>query len=215
VDAHAPARGLGAVVLSGGAAARLGGADKASIEVAGRTLLEHALAALAEVPEVVVVGAEVPTSRPVTFTREDPVGGGPAAGLLAGLERFARTPDWVVVLAVDMPLVSPDTVRRLTAALRDDGAVLVEPGGQVQYLCAAYSTAALARAAEVLGDTGSPGGHGLSMRRLVGGLRLAQVPADGAETRDLDTWEDLADLRQTFGDRAPLRPESQGGQGVS
>ena len=40
---------LGGVVLSGGGAARFGGADKASIELAGETLLERALRALAEV----------------------------------------------------------------------------------------------------------------------------------------------------------------------
>jgi molybdopterin-guanine dinucleotide biosynthesis protein A len=193
---------FGAVVLSGGEAVRLGGADKASIEVGGRTLLEHALAALGEIGEVVVVGAEVPTSRPVTFTREDPAGGGPAAGLLAGLRLLldtpsARTPVWVVVLAVDMPLVSRDTVHRLVDAVRDDGAVLVDPAGRTQYLCAAYSVEALER---VRRESGIEAGHGLAMRHLVADLRLAQVAAVGDETRDLDTWEDLADLRSTLGE---------------
>ena len=81
------------------------------------TLLEHVLGALAEVPEVVVVGDEVVTSRPVTFVREDPAGGGPAAGLLAGLAGFPRPPRLVVVLAVDMPLVTTATVRRLVEAV--------------------------------------------------------------------------------------------------
>jgi molybdopterin-guanine dinucleotide biosynthesis protein A len=187
---------FGGIVLSGGGAARLGGVDKASIEVGDRTLLEHAIAALAEASEIVVVGAEVPTSRPVTFTREDPVEGGPAAGLLAGLCAFARTPDRVVALAVDMPLVSPDTVHRLLAAAQEDGAVLVDPSGRDQYLCAAYSVSALeeaGRAAE--GDAG----HGLAMRDLVGSLRLARVPATGDEAHDLDTWEDLARLREVLG----------------
>jgi molybdopterin-guanine dinucleotide biosynthesis protein A len=189
---------LGAVVLSGGGAARLGGADKASIEVGGRTLLEHVLAALAGAAEVVVVGSEVPTSRPVTFTREDPAGGGPAAGLHAGLQSFSRGPQVVVVLAVDMPLVSADTVDRLVAALDDDhdGAALVDPGGRLQPLCAAYRFGSLERA---FGATGSPTGHGLAMRQLLAGLRLVEVAGVGDETRDLDTWQDLADLRDAFG----------------
>jgi molybdopterin-guanine dinucleotide biosynthesis protein A len=187
---------VGAVVLSGGAAARLGGVDKASVEVGGRTLLEHALAALADVPEVVVVGAEVPTSRPVTFTREDPPGGGPAAGLLAGLRRFARTPAWVVVLAVDMPLVSRDTVHRLTTDRHGDGVLLVDQDGRSQYLCAAYSVAALERA-RTAADSDS--GHGLAMRDLVAGLDLSTVAAVADEARDLDTWEDLTDLRTVLG----------------
>jgi molybdopterin-guanine dinucleotide biosynthesis protein A len=179
---------FGAVVLSGGGAARLGGADKASIEVGGRTLVEHALAAVAGASEVVVVGGDVPTSRPVTFTREDPAGGGPAAGLVAGLGAFARRPDHVVALAVDMPMVSAATVARLLAAVEDDGAVLVDAAGREQYLCAAYSVTALLRSA---GDSA----HGRSMRALVDRLRLARVPAVGQEAQDLDTWADLAALR--------------------
>ena len=192
---------FGAIVLSGGEAVRLGGADKASIELGGRTLLERTLAALVDAGEVVVVGAEVPTSRPVTFTREDPAGGGPAAGLLAGLRPLlhspsARTPALVVVLAVDMPLVSPDTVRRLVAAAHDDGAVIVDPSGRTQYLCAAYSVAALERAWHA---SGLESAYGLAMRRLVGDLRLTDVESVGEETRDLDTWEDLAELRDALG----------------
>lgn len=194
------AQQLGAVVLSGGGGARLGGADKATIEVGGRTLLQHVLHALVDVPEVVVVGPEVPTSRPVTFTHEDPVGGGPAAGLLAGLRRFARTPTQVVVLAVDMPLVTAETVRRLTEAARADGAVLVDRAGQVQHLCAVYSVAALQGAAGGSAQgSGHEAGHGLSMRALVAGLDLERVAATGDETRDVDTWEDLAALRDAFG----------------
>ncbi len=193
---------FGAIVLTGGGAARLGGADKAGIEVGGRTLLEHALEAVLDAAEVVVVGSEVPTSRPVTFTREDPAGGGPAAGLVAGLRRFARPPTTVVVLAVDMPLVSSATVRRLLeAGERRDGAVLTDADGRLQYLCAAYRTTALARAH---GDSDAVEGHGLAMRDLVAGLDLATVAEAGEESRDLDTWADLAALRDRFGE--PPRP---------
>lgn len=181
---------FGAVVLTGGGGARLGGADKASIEVGGRTLLEHAIEVLSDASEIVVVGAQVPTSRPVTFTREDPAGGGPGAGLLAGLRAFARTPGRVVVLAVDMPLVSAGTVRRLLAASREaEGAVLVDASGREQYLCAAYSVAALETAAA------GAEGHGVAMRDLVSRLRVARLPAADDEARDLDTWEDLAWFR--------------------
>ena len=185
---------LGAVVLAGGTAARMGGVDKASIEIGGVTLLERTLAATMTALEVVVVGEQVPTSRPVTWTREDPAGGGPAAGLLAGLDRFLVTPDLVVVLAVDMPRLNAGTVARLTWAVEADpavdGAVLVDPGGRRQPLAAVYRAAALtaARPPDVEHE------HGLPMHRLVGGLRLVEVPAVGDEARDVDTWEDLRDL---------------------
>jgi len=185
---------LGGIVLSGGTAARFQGADKASMEVGGLSLLEHVLGALAEVPEVVVVGDELVTSRPVTFLREDPTGGGPAAGLLAGLTGFPRRPRLVVVLAVDMPLVTTDTVRRLVEVAVEDGALLVDDDGRCQYLCAVYRTEALLAAAPPLGEQ-----HGLPVRRLVGDLRLVEVPALAGETRDVDTWDDLLELREQLG----------------
>lgn len=185
---------LGAVVLTGGSAVRLDGADKASIELGGLTLLEHALGALVDVPEVVVVGDHVPTTRPVTFTREDPADGGPAAGLLAGLRAFARRPDLLVVLAVDMPLVTSTTIRRLLDAVENDGAALVDDTGRLQYLCAVYATNALDRTRPSYEQE-----HGLSMRSLVGPLRIVQVPAYSSETHDVDTWADLLALRETFG----------------
>ena len=189
---------LGGVVLSGGGAARFQGADKASMEVGGTTLLEHVLAALAEVTEVVVVGEELVTSRPVTFVREDPVGGGPAAGLLAGLTGFPRPPRLTVVLAVDMPMVTTDTVRRLrVAGERDgdgDGALLVDEDGRRQYLCGVYRTESLRRAAPAYEQQ-----HGLSMRALLSDLDLVEVPALPGESRDVDTWEDLSALRERLG----------------
>jgi len=186
---------LGAVILAGGTAVRMGGVDKASIEVGGVTLLERSITATAAVAEVVVVGTEVPTTRPVTWTREEPAGGGPAAGLLAGLERFLRPPDLVCVLAVDTPRVTAATVARLVWAVEADatveGAVLVDGAGRRQTLVGVYRWAALqaARPADRERE------HGLPVRRLVGLLRLAEVPAVGDEARDVDTWEDLRDLR--------------------
>lgn len=186
----APAR-IGAVVLAGGTAERLAGFDKASVEVAGLTLLERALDALIDIDEVVVVGHNVPTERPVTFVREDPAQGGPAAGLLAGLRAFLRAPDWVVVLAVDMPLVTAQTIRRITSAQHADGAMLVDPDGRDQPLCAVYVRESLLRNAPAYGEE-----YGLPMRKLLDGLDLGRVAAEGDEAHDVDTLEDLRDIRQ-------------------
>ncbi len=183
-----------AVILTGGTAARMDGVDKASIELAGVSLLERALAATMAAPEVVVVGTEVHTTRPVTWTREDPAGGGPAAGLLAGLDALRGEPDLVCVLAVDMPKIEAGTIARLTWAVEGDdtvdGACLVDPGGRRQPLAALYRTAAL-RAARPVSRHDE---HGLSMRALTGGLALLDVATVGEESRDVDTWADLRDL---------------------
>lgn len=190
---------LGGIVLTGGSAARLQGVDKASIEVVGVTLLERVLGALTEVPVVVVVGGPVLTSRPVTNVREDPPDGGPAAGVLAGVSGFASPPRLVVVLAVDLPLVTPATVRRLVASAEVpggecDGALLVDGNGRRQYLCAVYRTDALLASAPPPVEH-----HGLAVRTLVGRLRLREVRALGGEAQDVDTWADLRLVRDRLG----------------
>jgi molybdopterin-guanine dinucleotide biosynthesis protein A len=191
---------VGAIVLTGGTAARMGGADKGSIEVDGVTLLERALAATMAAVEVVVVGEPVPTTRPVTFTREDPRGGGPAAGLLAGADAFYRPCDALQVLAVDMPRTTPGTFARLADALAapsydgppPDGALLVDGAGRRQPLCAVYRWTSLQRARPEQREHE----HGLPVHRLLGALQLVEVDAVGDEALDVDTWEDLRRIRE-------------------
>jgi molybdopterin-guanine dinucleotide biosynthesis protein A len=178
-----------AVILTGGTAARLDGTDKAGLTHAGRSLLEHALDAVCDAGEVVVVGPEASTSRPVVFTRESPAGGGPLAGIAAGVATLTGTHDLVVVLAVDMPHVTRGTVSRLLAAVGDhDAAWLVDASGRRQL--AAVVRPGLVPAS---GET-----HGVPVRVLMRAGRSTDVPGLGDEATDVDTWPDVAGL-----DRAP------------
>lgn len=178
-----------AIILAGGRAAGLGGVDKASIELAGRSLLEWSLDAVIDAREVVVVGDPVPTERPVTFTRESPRFGGPSAGLLTGLDALLVRTSYVGVLAVDMPRVTHATFRRLfDAAGGRDGAVLVGPDGRRQ-LCYVLSSARLVEVRPSLEQQ-----HDLALRRLLAPLTIAEVASEGEEHRDVDSWEDLRDL---------------------
>ena len=178
-----------AVVLAGGRASRLGGADKAGIEVAGRTLLAVTLDAVVDAGEVVVVGEPVPTDRPVTFTLESPRHGGPAAALLTGVDALLRPTRLVAVTAVDMPRLTAGTFARLRdAATGRDGAALVGPDGRRQLVLVLDR----ARLAEVRPSYEEQ--HDLAMHRLLDPLDLAGVPAVGDEHRDVDTWRDLRDL---------------------
>ena len=178
-----------AIVLAGGRATRLGGADKATIEVRGRSLLEHALDAVVDAAEVVVVGQQVPTERPATFVVEDPQYGGPVAGLLTGRDALLRDFPWLFVFAVDMPFVTAATVRRMhDAAVGHDGAVLVDPGLRRQLAFVVDS----ARLAEV--EPGYEERYGRPVSTLLDALDLVAVPALGREHRDVDSWSDLRDL---------------------
>lgn len=184
---------MDAVVLAGGRASRMRGVDKTAILLDGRTLLDHALAAVAAAGHVVVVGPQRTVARPVSWAREEPAGSGPLAALAAGLSRLARisTVDGLVaVLAADQPGVTAATVARLRAAVSEvddggvDGAVLVADGRR-QWLTGVWRTGVL-RAAMPERVAGAP------LRALFGGLDVAEVPAVGREGRDVDTPEDLA-----------------------
>ncbi|WP_282701137.1 NTP transferase domain-containing protein [Streptomyces sp. CC219B] len=184
-----------AVVLAGGAARRLGGADKPGLRVGGRALLDRVLAACADARTTVVVADPRPTARPVTWEREDPPGGGPLAALAAGLR--PTTAGHVVVLSADLPFLDAGTVRRLLAALRDtpaDGAVLTDTDGRDQPLVAAYRASALRRALGALTDDRGGGLAGLPLRRLTAALDLIRVP-DPVASFDCDTWDDIATAR--------------------
>ena len=190
MDLDLTAGGFCGVVLGGGPAARMDGIDKASVELAGRTLLEYAVDAFLDADEVVVVGPAVRTARPVTFVVEDPPRGGPVAGLLTGVDALLRAPRLVGVLAVDMPRVTASTMRRLReTAVGRDGAFLVDGDGRRQ-LAGVLDAARL--------DVVRPdleGQHGMALHRLLAPLDLAGVAATGEEAVDVDSWADLRDLR--------------------
>ncbi|MDQ0405052.1 NTP transferase domain-containing protein [Streptomyces sp. NPDC000349] len=138
--------GYDAVVLAGGAARRLGGADKPGLRVGGRALLDRVLAACAGARTTVVVAGPRPTARPVTWAREDPPGGGPLAALAAGLRH--TTAEFVVVLSADLPFLGEPTVARLLSALaagEADGVLLTDAHGRDQPLVAAYRASAVRR----------------------------------------------------------------------
>ncbi|MFJ9021839.1 NTP transferase domain-containing protein [Streptomyces sp. NPDC102259] len=183
-----------AVVLAGGGARRLGGADKPGVRVGGRALLDRVLGACVDARTTVVVADPRPTARRVRWAREDPPGAGPVAALDAGLRH--TTADDVLVLSADLPFLAADTVRRLLTALRAgavEGALLTDADGRDQPLVAAYRTAALRRELAVL--TAREGGlTGLPLRRLTAGLDLTRVP-DPVASFDCDTWDDIAAAR--------------------
>ncbi|MDQ0788095.1 NTP transferase domain-containing protein [Streptomyces sp. B3I8] len=154
-----------AVVLAGGAARRLGGADKPGVRVGGRALLDRVLSACADAAVTVVVADPRPTARPVRWACEEPPGGGPVAALDAGLRH--TTAPVVVVLSADLPFLGMATVRRLTAALAAsgaEGALLSDAEGRDQPLVAAYRADALRRALDRLATEHTEhtdrGGHG-------------------------------------------------------
>jgi molybdopterin-guanine dinucleotide biosynthesis protein A len=187
-----------ALILAGGAGRRLGGRDKPALVVAGRSLLGIAMLAVVGCP-VVVVGPARELPGWVIRCREDPPGGGPAAGVVAGVAALPELPaDAVVaVLAADLPGISSDTVDRRIAALSagaaeltgaadpPGGAVLVDPGGHRQFLTGVWRLGSLHAAIGVnLAWTGRP------LRELLSPITVVEVAGSDRETADVDTPDD-------------------------
>jgi len=187
------------VIPAGGAARRLGGADKPMVEIGGLSLLDRVIEACVGFGPVTVVGPERATRRPVRWTRETPPGGGPAAAIAAGLADCSH--DWVGVFAADLPFLDANTVHSLWTALAAadgpyDGALIVDPDGREQWLAAIYRRDALLARLEELGPERV---GGLPLRRLLENLPLLPVAGAGRAALDCDTWEDVAAARRIAG----------------
>ena len=195
------------VVLAGGESRRWAGRDKTSVLLGGVPVLEHAVRGLASaagagLEDVVVVApAEHPVrprlaldrslpatepARGVRWVREEPPGGGPVAGLAAGVGVLPPAVTHVVVGAGDAPFAG-EAVPLLLDALDEglDGAIGVDPQGRDQPLLAVYRAAQLRSALPA-----SPADT--SLRELVGRLHLARVPVGPRAALDLDDPDDLA-----------------------
>ncbi|WP_134322114.1 molybdenum cofactor guanylyltransferase [Cumulibacter soli] len=178
-----------AIILAGGQGSRLGGVDKAALELAGRPLVERPLAAAYDAERIVLVGPPSLRRDNVLLAREDPPGGGPAAATAAGMTTLGDgLAPWVLLLSCDLPRAE-DGVPRLLAAAAPvgdaDGYCLTNSDGSLQWLFALYRSEALREAIHSIGDP-----VGSSMRRLLQPLRLVAVPDTDDVSADLDTWED-------------------------
>jgi len=191
-----------AIVLAGGAGSRLGGVDKAEIDVGGRTLIGRAISATGWAQATVVVGPYRDVPGDVLTTQEDPPGGGPVAAVAAGLGLLAldTAVDVAVVLACDMPFVDSAAVHRLVRELAErpsvDAVMYVDSDGRRQYLAAAYRTAPLTDAIAAVGDPA-----GASMRSVVAGLTVDEIAAHPDLTLDCDTWQDVERTRRILEER--------------
>src|SRR5690606_23092366 len=94
-----------AVILAGGRASRLGGADKPGLRVGGRTLLEGSVDAAqrAGAHRTILAGPDRGTPHTLTV-REDPPFGGAVAALAAALPLVGH--EWMLLLAADLPRAS-------------------------------------------------------------------------------------------------------------
>ena len=164
-------RDVAGVLLAGGLSRRMGGGDKALLEIGGETILARVIARVRPQVGALALNANGDPARFAAYglpVVADVVGGfaGPLAGVLTGLEwarREAPECRWVASFATDAPFLPEDLIARLLRAVERDGADMA---------CAA-----------------SGGRHhpvfGLWPVRLAGDLRRAMVDED---VRKVDAW---------------------------
>ena len=120
------------LVLAGGLARRMGGGDKALIEIGGVAILDRVLERLCPACTGIILNAN---GDPARFARYGlpvipdsvPDFAGPLAGILAGLDwAAAHAPDiaWIVSTPGDCPFLPHDLVPRLHAAREKAGTPL-------------------------------------------------------------------------------------------
>lgn len=123
---------IAGLILAGGRATRMGGADKAQLELAGRPLISHVIDRLRLQLRSLAISANGDPARFGDFAlpvlpdpRQD--FSGPLAGILAGMA-WARTAcpgcRWLLTAPCDAPFLPPDLAQRLLQAIEDEGADL-------------------------------------------------------------------------------------------
>lgn len=193
-----------AVVLAGGASRRFG-SDKLIAPVGGVPLLDHAIAELPRHWPVILVGPErqlsgaVLAGRTVITVRERPVGSGPAAALVTGINAALAGDGGIgAAIVVTLPGDAPaggGAARALVAALLHSGpesesvpaVVGVDVEGFEQPLQFAARAAALGKLAT---RTDTDGLRARSLLADLGDYRRLPLPVE--LTADVDTTEDLA-----------------------
>ncbi len=122
---------VSAVVLAGGRATRMGGADKGWVELAGRPLIDHVLDRLRPQVDEILINANRSQARyqalaPV-IGDDNPDYLGPLAGMQAGLG--AARHDWVLFVPCDGPALPRDLMARFRAALTPQTELVVAHDG--------------------------------------------------------------------------------------
>lgn len=145
---------------------------------------------------VAVVPPAVRVPDGVLRTLEDPPGGGPLAGIDAGLAALGAPADaWVVVVSVDCPGIADVLAALLDEPLGDRCEGRILRGGVPepfdQYLMGVYRVGALRRVIdEAVARRGNV--RGMGVRRVLRALALERVDVSADVCRDVDTPEDVA-----------------------
>lgn len=201
-----------AIVLAGGRGRRMA-ADKAGLDVGGRTLLELVLDQVGPLFEEILIsvspGQRLPLEPGPAFrvVEDETPGLGPLAGILAGLK--AARNDACMVIACDIPEIDRALLEALArTTCGSEITVAVGPSGLYEPLFALYRKSVIPRI-EALLASGER-----SILPLFDRCRTVIVQFDDpGRLRNLNTREDLASYLRTMGGSKGARPHAPAGRG--
>jgi molybdopterin-guanine dinucleotide biosynthesis protein A len=149
------------IVLAGGRSTRFGGGEKSLRLVGGKRMICRVIDALSGIVDEVVISVRdecqrdilYPTISGYTFVYDEITGIGPLAGVYSGLS-LARG-DYVVIVACDMPFISPKAIELLfTKAEGHEAAVPRHDNDLFEPLHAVYRRKPMLKAVKESIDSG-------------------------------------------------------------
>jgi molybdopterin-guanine dinucleotide biosynthesis protein A len=197
----APRRRCAVGIFVGGRGLRLGGVAKGHLRHQGTPLIERLVAAVHEAtsPEpaahLYLVGAATAYAQLALPSLDDaPAGKGPIGGLRALLVRARDEGLDAIALAVDLPYLRADLIRRLLHEAPEAAALAPRQAERWQPLVARYRSALVLPVVDAALDRGST-----SLQAIFEGLSVAGQPAvelalSADELRSIDDWDLPSDL---------------------
>jgi molybdopterin-guanine dinucleotide biosynthesis protein A len=195
-----------AAILAGGRATRMDGIDKSALHIGGLRIIERQLRALREITDSIVVVGGDPARFAELGVRAVPdvlPGCGALGGIYSAL--LASDRERTLVVACDMPFLSPALLRRLARPCSSEiDAVMPRSHEGLQPLCAVYaarSAATLRRRIERGMLKAASVGEDVRVEEI-GPEELASYDADGLMFMNVNTPHDYERAKSLW-DRAP------------
>src|SRR5580658_10898857 len=177
-------------VLAGGGSSRMG-RDKALLPYGGTTLLEHLARAVQDAAGCVALigdpGRYSSLGYPVYADKFSCCG--PLGGIYTALS--VSSTDWNLIVACDMPGISPDVLRTLLrSADGSSGSCVIAtgPGGEPEPLCAVYHRRCLPVMARAIQE------KRFKMKELVTELHPRAMPVDASALANVNTPAEWAEF---------------------
>ncbi len=190
------------VILAGGQGRRMGGADKATVRLAGRSLAARAVDRLEPQVERLAISANGDPARLAALglpVLADDQPQGPLSGVLAALDWAAPLgATSLVTVAVDTPFFPGDLVPRLIMASDPSGIALARSGRNDHPTCAIWPVGLRDDLRAFLASGAKASVRAFADAR---GAGRADFPDDGA-FMNLNAPDDLSHAERLIGDQA-------------